>query len=267
MISIVTVCFNEEKGIDPTLSSICSQTYRDYEVIVKDGGSSDSTVSKAEKWRERFEEKGAGFKLVSGADKGIYDGMNLGVKEASGEFVCFMNAGDSFFSPDVLEKIFNDNDYDGVDLIYGDAAEEEFGELHYFRKCPELIESRMPFCHQSVFVRRSLLIEYPFDLNFRIAADYDFLLKLHDRGSVFMDSGVLTAKIGKTGTSSLRLKDTYLESLRLRRSHGIKVPEGCELKRKLIWLDIKQFGMDHFPDGLKYVIRKVQRRLRGQKRV
>ncbi len=267
MISVITVCFNEEAEIDRTLDSIYSQVYRDYEVIVKDGGSKDRTVEKAEKWRDRFIKKGVGFKLISGPDKGIYDGMNEGAQAAEGEFVNFMNAGDSFFSRTVLQDIFEDRDYAGTDLIYGDAAEEEFGELHYFRKCPELIESRMPFSHQSVFVRRSLLLENPFDLKYRIAADYDFLLKLHDKGCIFTDSGVIVAKVGKTGTSSVRLKDTYIETMKLRKAHGIRVPKGWELKKQLLWLDIKQFGMDHFPEGLKYLIRKVQRYMRGQKKV
>ena len=267
MISVITVCFNEEAEIDRTLKSIYDQTYEDYEVVVKDGGSGDGTVEKAEKWRSRFEKKGIAFKLISGPDKGIYDGMNSGVEAAEGEFVNFMNAGDSFFSETVLKEIFENRDYGDADLIYGDAAEEEFGELHYFRKCPELIESRMPFSHQSVFVKRELLLKYPFDLKYRIAADYDFLLKLHDEGAEFKDSGVLVARVGKTGTSSLKLKETYLETYRLWKSHGIRVPEGGELKRKLLWLDIKQFGMDYFPKGLKYMIRKVQRTLRGQKRI
>ena len=77
----------------------------------------------------------------------------------------------------------------------------------------------------------------------------------------------MVAKVSKTGSSSINLKDTYVETKRLRKSHGIKVPEGPELKKTLLWLDIKQFGMDHFPDGLKYLIRKVQRFTRGQKKV
>ncbi len=267
MISIITVCFNEEATIDATLLSVYEQTYEDFEVIVKDGGSSDGTVEKAEKWKKRFEDRGISFKLLTGRDKGIYDGMNRGVEEASGEFVNFMNAGDSFFAPEVLKDVFDGRDLENVDLIFGDTAEEEFGELHYFRKCPEQIENRMPFSHQSTFVRRTLLKEYPFDLKYRIAADYDLLLKLHEKGYRFTDSGILIARVGKKGTSSVRLKETYLETRRLKKAHGISVPEGNALKKELLWMDLKQFGMDRFPDGLKYLIRKVQRTLRGQKRI
>ncbi|MCR4892038.1 MAG: glycosyltransferase [Lachnospiraceae bacterium] len=289
MVTVITVCFNEKKGIRPTMNSVLAQDYRDFEYIIKDGGSVDGTREIIESYRKRFARKGISLRLVSGPDRGIYDAMNLAVREAKGDWINFMNAGDRFYGPNVLSQIFTCNKEGGcaqkagkhkgeadrqaadseeaVDLIYGDTAEEEFGELHYFRKCPEMIEERMPFSHQSVFVRREHLIAHPFRLRYPIAADYDFLLTLHKEGKVFADTGVLVAVVTKTGKSSLRLKDTYLESIRVRRSHGITVPGGGELRKKLLWMDIKQFGMDYFPAPLKYMIRKVQRRLRGQKRV
>ena len=125
MISIITVCYNEERAIDDTIKSVFDQTYTDYEYIIKDAGSTDATVEKARKWENRFKEKNIPFKIVSGTDRGIYDGMNQGVEASSGEYVNFMNAGDRFFSDDVLMKIFGGNDKD-ADLLYGDTAEEEF---------------------------------------------------------------------------------------------------------------------------------------------
>lgn len=266
MISVITICYNEGAEINKTLESVWSQTYTDFEYIIKDGGSTDTTLNWVRKWEKPFRDKGVTLTVLSSRDKGIYDAMNEGVRAAKGEFINFMNAGDCFASHDVLRDIFKDRDLTDTDLLYGDTVEEEYGELHYFRKCPELIKERMPFSHQSVFVKRKLLIEFPFDLKYQIAADYDFLLTLNEKGYRFTDTGVVVARVTKSGKSSLRLKDTYLESMELRKAHGISVPEGSALKRKLIWLDIKQFGMDHFPDSLKYLIRKVQRTVRGQKR-
>ena len=267
MISVITVCYNEEEHIDSTIRSVFDQSYNDFEYIIKDGGSVDGTLIRIKRWEKAFESKGIKFTLISAADKGIYDAMNTAVLSAEGEFVNFMNGGDCFASAGTLEQIFRNKDNRGADLIYGDTVEEEFGELHYFRKCPELIESRMPFSHQSVFVKRELLIKYPFKLKYRIAADYDFLLTLHEKGYEFKDTGVLVARVSKTGSSSINLKDTYLETMRLRQAHGLQVPEGAELKKTLFWLNIKQFGMDYFPDALKYLIRKIQRYMRGQKKV
>ncbi|SKB57330.1 Glycosyl transferase family 2 [Lachnospiraceae bacterium] len=267
MISVITICYNERGSIRATMDSVLSQTYQDFEYIIKDGGSTDDTVEIAKSYEDAFHKKGIRFKVISGKDKGIYDGMNAGVREASGDWINFMNAGDEFFSKDVLEKIFAGRNWDGTDLIFGDTAEEEFGELHYFRKCPELIEARMPFSHQSVFVRREEMLKHPFDLKYPIGADYNFLLTLNDEKKVFSDSDVLVARISKTGTSSVRLRDTFLESIQIRREHGIPQPTDEELRKKMWWIDLKQFGMDHFPKWLKYAIRSVQRTLRGQKKV
>ncbi len=267
MISVITICYNERDSIRGTIDSVLNQTYTDFEYIIKDGGSTDDTVSIVNSYEDAFKKKGISFRVISAKDKGIYDGMNAGVMEASGEWINFMNAGDEFFSENVLEKIFAGRDWTGTDLIYGDTAEEEFGELHYFRKCPERIEERMPFSHQSVFVRREEMLRHPFDMKYPIGADYNFLLTLHDEKKVFGDSGVIVARISKTGTSSVRLRDTFLESIHIRREHGIPQPSDEEIRKKMWWIDLKQFGMDHFPGWLKYMIRTIQRTLRGQKKV
>ncbi len=267
MITIITIAYNEAKSISKTIESVLSQTYTDYEYIIKDGGSEDGTAEKAESYRKAFEDKDVSYRVISSHDRGIYDAMNIAVSEAKGEWTAFMNAGDEYFSDHVFADIFARRNWTGTDLIFGDTAEEEYGELHYFRKCPELIEKRMPFSHQSVFARTELLMEFPFDLKWKIGADYDFLLKLYKAGKRFMDSGVLIAKISKSGVSSVRLKDTYLETIAIKKERGVPVPDEKEMKKELISVSVRQFGMDYFPDFLKYYIRKVQRKLRKQGKV
>lgn len=265
-VSIISISRNEGEAIRPTIESVLSQTYTDFEYIIKDGASTDNTIKIAQEYSDRFKERGISYKIVSVADKGIYDAMNEGVKLSCGRWINFMNTGDCFYSRDTLKNIFGKSGQDAADLLYGDAIEEEYGEFYYFRKCPELIEERMPFSHQSVFSKRELLEEFPFDLKYRIAADYNFLLEVHRKGYKFKDTGETVAVISKSGVSSIRLKDTYLESLRLRKDRGIPVPTGKELKRRLLFISLKQFGMDHFPDWLKYCIRKVQRWKRHQRK-
>ncbi len=267
MITVITVCYNEEKYIAATIESVLSQTYPDFEYIIKDGGSADGTVKIAESYRSCFEERGIPFKLISEPDKGLYDAMNIAVKQASGEWINFMNSGDCYFSKNVLSDIFEKNDWSSSDLLFGDTAEEEFGEYHYFRKCPEKIKERMPFSHQSVFARTRLMRSFPFDLKWKIGADYNFLLNAYTAGCMFSDTGVLIAKVSKTGVSSVRLKDTYLESIAIRRENGIETPSDEEINKQMWSINIRQFGMDYFPGWLKYWIRKVQRKLRHQKRV
>ncbi len=267
MITVVTVCFNEEKDIEDTIRSVLSQTYRDFEYIIKDGMSSDDTLKIAGKFENSFKEKGIDYRIISEKDEGLYDAMNRAVKAAGGEFINFMNSGDLFFDDRVLERIFSGRDVSVSDLIYGDAVEIEYGEYYYFKKCPELIEERMPFNHQTVFARTELLRQMPFDTSLKITADYDFLLRAKKAGKVFTDSNVVTALISKDGVSTVRLKDTYLESMKVRKKNGIGVPAGDDIKKELRTVRIKQFGMDHFPAWVKYCIRKVQRFLRKQKKL
>ena len=265
-VSIISISRNEGAAIRPTIESVLAQTYGNFEYIIKDGASTDDTVQIAEEYSEEFKKRGIGYKIISEADKGIYDAMNTGVGLSQGHWINFMNAGDCFYGRDTLKNIFEGKDLSGTELIYGDTIEEEFGEFYYFRKCPELIEERMPFSHQSVFARRELLEEFPFDLKYPIAADYNFLLEAHEKGCSFKDSGEVVAVVSKSGVSSVKLKDTYLESLRLREDRGIPQPTGKDLKRKLWFINLKQFGMDHFPQWVKYCIRKVQRWTRHQRR-
>ena len=104
-ITIITVSFNEEKNISRTIESVLDQTSCDFEYIICDGKSADKTVEIAESYRARFAEKGVAYFVNSKKDKGIYDGMNNGIELATGDYVYFLNAGDWFYSNDVIEQI------------------------------------------------------------------------------------------------------------------------------------------------------------------
>lgn len=264
VVSVITVCYNEAKTIRKVMDSVLSQTFDSFEYIVKDGGSTDGTNEIIDSYRGRFEEKGISFYHLSGKDGGLYDAMNIGVKNSHGVWVNFMNADDCFYDEHVLTRIFEGKTYEDSALLYGDALEEEFGEYYYYKKCPELIESRMPFNHQTVFAKKEIMEKYPFDLTYRIGADYNFLLTVYKAGLKMTDTGVLTSVIAKDGVSTVRLRDTYIESIAIRRSHGIPQMSDEELKKALRFVGLKQFGMDYFPKWLKYLIRKVQRVRRGQ---
>lgn len=263
-VSVITTCFNAADCLEKTIRSVLSQSYGDYEYIIMDGGSRDDTLRIAESFAPDFEKKGVPYHVFSEKDSGIYDGMNHGLQRAGGEYVNFMNADDEFFDSQVLSRIFSDPAASGADIIYGDAAETEFGEQYLFVKDAGNILRRMPFSHQSVFARRKLLEEHPFDLKWSIAADYDFLITCHDLGAVFYDSGVMVCRVSKDGVSSVKLYDTFLETERMLASHGHPRYTPAKLKKKLFFLRIRQFGMDHLPAFIKKLIRKAQRRSRGQ---
>lgn len=267
-VSVITTCFNARGCIEKTIRSVLSQSYTDFEYIIMDGGSSDGTAEFAQSFGPEFEKKGVPFFVFSEKDSGIYDGMNHGLAHSGGNYVNFMNADDEFFDSEVLMKIFGlTEDFCEADIIYGDASEVEYGREYYFVKSFEGILKRMPFSHQSVFARRSLLMRHPFDLRYRIAADYDFLVTCYDEGAVFADCGIIVCRVSKDGLSSVKLYDTFLETERMLTAHGHPRYTGAALKRKLFFLRIRQLGMDLLPAFVKERIRLAQRRSRGQDRL
>ena len=101
--SIITVTYNAEATIEVTLHSVQQQTYRQIEHIIVDGGSKDHTLSIIEKYKDSY------LHVISEPDKGLYDAMNKGIHLAKGDYLCFLNAGDTFHEVDTLEKIVNGN--------------------------------------------------------------------------------------------------------------------------------------------------------------
>ncbi|RKJ45381.1 glycosyltransferase [bacterium 1XD42-8] len=266
LVSVVTVCYNEEKSIKRVLESVLCQRYDNFEYIIKDGGSTDRTNEIIECYKKKFKKRGIPFKYVSKKDGGIYDAMNKAVSLCQGEWVQFMNGDDRFYNQYVLSNVFSGKDYEGADILYGDALEQEFGQYYYYPKRMKEIESRMPFSHQSSFVRRKVLETYPFHTSYKIGSDYDFLLTAYKAGLSFQDVNCIVSVVAKEGVSTVNLYDTFVESMEIRKKHGIFLMTDKEYKRALIFVRLKQIGMDYFPKWLKFSIRKVQRIMRGQQR-
>ena len=110
-VSVITVCFNSENEIRETIESVLKQDFTDYEYIVKDGKSQDRTISILHEYEEDFEKKGIVYRIISEKDGSIYRAMNEGIKFSNGEWLNFMNAGDTFANSSVLKNIF-EKEYD-----------------------------------------------------------------------------------------------------------------------------------------------------------
>lgn len=194
-ISIITVCFNDLNGLVKTISSVEQLNYSDRELIVVDGLSSDGS--------QKFILSNPSIdKKIIEKDSGIYNAMNKGVLAAEGAYVIFMNAGDVFSdsaSLDFFEK--NDVMLD-YGLIYGDVYQDGSGKS-------SLVKSRslihlwkgMVFSHQSLFSKRELLLSEPFDEAKRISADYDFILRCHQKGEKFKYIDKVIACVENGGVS------------------------------------------------------------------
>ncbi|MDD6734582.1 MAG: glycosyltransferase family 2 protein [Lachnospiraceae bacterium] len=169
--SVITVTFNAKEKLKETVTDILKQTYDDYEIIIKDGLSSDDSLQMLPQSDK--------IKLVSEKDKGIYDAMNRAVELASGDYICFMNCGDYFADEDVLKNMAEFIERTpGRGIYYGDTFWEQSQTIQYSAKeiTDRVLYCNVP-CHQSCFFARSLYDNDRFDLTYRIRADYDFFLR------------------------------------------------------------------------------------------
>ena len=172
-ISIVTVCYNSKNAIEKTILSVINQTYTNFEYIIIDGGSDDGTVDVIKKYEAKIS------KWVSEPDGGVYFAMNKAINLAHGEWINFMNAGDSFCSNNVLASCFENKNYSNdVALICGDTV-CVFPWSNYLRK-GQNSDGTLNFCHQSIFTKTGLLKEKPYDTSYKIIADNVWYKNLFD---------------------------------------------------------------------------------------
>lgn len=174
-VSIITVCKNEVNGIRRTLESVLSQKFRDFELIVIDGGSTDGTQDVINEYKEDI------AYFVSESDAGIFAGQNKGIKAAKGDYLLFINGGDEIHDNSVLEEIFLTEPTD--DILYGNLLiEEQDGSETLGLSPPEITLDfllRGTLWHPVSFIKRQLFEQFgSFNENLKVVADYEFFVKV-----------------------------------------------------------------------------------------
>ena len=172
--SIITVNYNNKDGLRATIESVVSQTFRDFEFIVIDGGSTDGSVDVLKEYDDKI------TYWVSEPDKGIYNGMNKGIAKATGDYLNFMNSGDCFYDDNVLEHLAKKN-YSvdiiaGRDYHYNESTHQGFATI----LPPKLtmltfIHHTLP--HQSTFFKKVLFENTPYDESLKLVADVKFFIQ------------------------------------------------------------------------------------------
>lgn len=221
-VTVITVCFNAEKEIEKTIKSVLNQTDEFFEYVIVDGLSRDKTVEIANSYKSQFDKKGIIYRIISEKDNGIYNAMNKGTKLASRDWLIFLNAGDYFTDGKTLESI-NKYCFDDSDIVYGDAIEEldTPSRLRGIKKARplEMIETGMVFCHQSAFIKRSLLMQFPYDETYKISGDYNFFFGSYKKGRIFKHIDEIIAVFTLGGASS-NLSDHILEDVKVKYTWG-----------------------------------------------
>lgn len=173
LISVVTVCYNSAHALEKTIASVTGQVYEHIEYLIIDGRSTDGTSEIIQKYRDQVDV------WISEKDEGIYDAMNKAVGLATGEWINFMNAGDTFCTNRVIKDIFDKTRTLGEDVIYGKSINcyPTFRQKGTILK-PEQMWKAMPMNHQAMFMKTEVLRKYRFDQHYRFAADYDLIMRL-----------------------------------------------------------------------------------------
>lgn len=177
-ISVITVCLNAEETIEETILSIESQAYKNVEHIIIDGASTDNTVAIINKHKDDLAH------FISEPDKGLYDAMNKALKLASGDFIIFLNANDTFYDENVLNTVVETLEKNSdVKILYGDilnlCKKRKISKIQNYNNISDIFFFvNENICHQCIFYHKSLFEKYGYySQDYKIYSDWDFNLK------------------------------------------------------------------------------------------
>lgn len=220
-LSIITVTYNAENTLERTIKSVQEQTYPFVEHVIVDGNSTDKTVRVIQKYDNE--------KLVwiSEPDEGLYHAMNKGISISSGNYLCFLNAGDTFHSIDSVESIMSAiKDSDNIpDIIYGETAiVDNNGKFLNMRrlKAPDKLNWKsfkqgMVVCHQAFIANRKNVIEY--NTGYRFSSDFDWCIEVMKRSSSIYNTKTTLINYLNEGLTTMNRKASLKERYKIMVKH------------------------------------------------
>ena len=192
--TVVTITYNAAAVVEQTLQSVLQQTFEDVEHLIIDGASTDNTLAMVEAYKAESDRSGCGHKVIvkSEPDEGIYDAMNKGLTQASGDYVVFLNAGDFFPTNKTLEEIVHRCQLNTLPtgelpaVLYGQTDIVD-GQGHYLHprrlRAPEQLTWRsfrqgMVVCHQAFYARTDIAKNLQYDTRYKYSADVDWCIRV-----------------------------------------------------------------------------------------
>ena len=237
--TVVTITYNAEAVVGRTLDSVFGQTYEGVEHLIIDGASQDGTLAAVEAYKQRSDESEGEHKVIiqSEPDHGIYDAMNKGLTQASGDYIVFMNAGDTFPSADTLEQVAHScrltelptAELPGV--LYGDTnivdGEGRFLHLRTLRPPKQLtwrsFRQGMLVCHQAFYARTDIAKNVQYDTHYRFSADVDWCIRVMREterlGLQLCNTGMVVANYLEEGTTTKNHKASLRERYLVMQKH------------------------------------------------
>ena len=212
-VSVITVVFNDVAHIRATMESFFSQTWEDKEYIVIDGGSTDGTAEVIMEYKDNL-----AF-WCSEKDKGIYDAMNKGIMHATGDWINILNSGDYFANEDTLKTVFEREEYDGIDVVYGNSIEIRKGKERYSAADENWhnLEKRGVYRHGASFMRTNVQKQNLYDLSLSsklgYALDSEMIHRVYKKGYTFKKVNTIIEKYDAEGVSAHTYKSIWYRCL------------------------------------------------------
>lgn len=227
-VSIITVCFNSELTIKETINSVINQTYNDIEYIIIDGKSTDNTLNIIKKYSNRVNV------LISEKDDGLYHAMNKGVSLATGDVIGILNSDDLFYSKNTIKnvlKYFIEDEK--IKILYGNIIffNSLTGKVTRFWKSKSYYKSFFEHGnippHPSVFIKKEIYSKNKFNTNFKIAADYEFLLRLLKKTNItskYINENIVRMREGGISTTAKNLFFQNIEVFKSWQCNNLTIP-------------------------------------------
>ncbi|WP_372573706.1 glycosyltransferase family 2 protein [Ruegeria jejuensis] len=212
LISVITVTRNlieagRRETMRAALDCVQAQSFRAVEHVIWDGASTDGTQALLEEWQAENCADATAIPIIyqSDTDAGLYDAMNKAVALASGEYVIFLNSDDSLASTDILGELATLVRAEQPDFVYGGTLQtlEDGSTKNHSRTNLSAFLQRMPFCHNSMLVRRDVFLALGgHDLSYRVASDYDFVFRMLMEGYSGAGTKLPVSKFSARGVSA-----------------------------------------------------------------
>lgn len=254
-ITVVTISFNAIDAIEATILSVINQTYKNVEYIVIDGGSKDGTYDIIKKYSHNLSYH------ISEPDKGIYDAMNKGIAQATGDYVIFMNAGDSFYNNEAITQISPYLDGNST-IVYGKLM-RILNDCKFIGKQErlELLATKDVIPHQATFIKLDYHKSHLFDTSYKSSGDYKFFYDAYFKDHcVFQPVDIIVANYDSedTGMSRSNIRIGYIEDLRIKGQEYDPFVEKY-ISRQLFYMKLKKM----LPKPIYYAWRRHQLKKHG----
>lgn len=222
LVSIITVSYNSEQTLAHTIESVLTQTYTNIEYWIIDGASRDRTVEIAESYRSRLEASGISYHVLSEPDGGIYDAMNKGIRNATGDIIGIINS-DDWYEPEAVQTAVETFRKTGCDLMYANIRMHKAdGSTFVKRARTRKFQTSRDWNHPTTFVRAECYKNYPFR-QLGIHDDYGFFLQMRKLGKQIVTVNQVLANFHMGGASNhkdlkaakKRIRDRYLYCYRI----------------------------------------------------